>query len=907
MTLDAHRAFLSMIFLATAAPVFGQVPCEFEWPGPAVSATLDGPISDMVEYDEDGLGGNSPYLVAIGFFGTTVNGDPGAPELNGVAKWDGVKWSPMGSGLVFENIGFHRRFLVVWDRDGDGPELPGLYAYAITPSANSAGLSLWNGANWNRAARGLNGDVNALCVFDEDGAGPNPPILFAAGTLSIFSYYNEFWGGLARLKGDQWQGVGISYAGEYGEAMTVFDEDGAGPMPPNLYVSGWFSDAQGAVRRGFSRSNGTSLSPVIPYELLNGHPIFVNSILAFDEDGAGAAPPQLFGGGSFFFDLHQSTGVARWNGTQWTPVVSNDPGSPTANINCDKLYLAESMGVDHDQTWMIAAGSGVIIRWDGKNWRIIGSGIGNVFFDQSPSIAMFDDDGEGLHTKKMFVGGAISMPSMGGMFMGSMVRFDDPEWRPILGDGLSSGSFFPQPTTINEIATAPMGTDTDIALYVTGSFLAAGSAPCAGVAKYQGGSWSSISNDFSVWPEAVMTVKSNSVSGHDLILGGGFKEISGTKAENIAAWDGISWRPLGGGLGGDQFSSVRSLASYDPDGPGAMPRCIVAAGSFNRSGDTVLNNIAIWDGERWLPLGAGSESAPYGLAVFDDDGDGPDSETLFAAGSFSVEGDPEPAYLAQWNGVYWKRWGEVDCRWFLASTSGQVGFPQVDPPGVYVSGYFVLSGNNATFEVAKWDGGHWVFLPTNAVGYPFVYGMAIMDADGDGSEPPMLIIGGSFDSIGGVATEGLARWDGRQWHAIKVRHEPFYSGPLSLCPFDDDGPGPHLPRLMIGGYSGLTQWGQPLPYFRWQPEHMTAALGGTAMFQVRMGGAEPMTYQWRKDGVPLSETRRVSGVKRPLLKIERAMTTDVGQYDVIVTNHCGSQVSRAAALKIDEKQSAVHE
>ncbi|MFZ4575752.1 MAG: LamG-like jellyroll fold domain-containing protein, partial [Phycisphaerales bacterium] len=57
------------------------------------------------------------------------------------------------------------------------------------------------------------------------------------------------------------------------------------------------------------------------------------------------------------------------------------------------------------------------------------------------------------------------------------------------------------------------------------------------------------------------------------------------------------------------------------------------------------------------------------------------------------------------------------------------------------------------------------------------------------------------------------------------------------------------------------------------------------------------SFQWRLDGVPLQNVPgHISGVNSPVLIVENVSLADDGEYDVLVTNSCGSRVSTPAYL-----------
>jgi hypothetical protein len=76
------------------------------------------------------------------------------------------------------------------------------------------------------------------------------------------------------------------------------------------------------------------------------------------------------------------------------------------------------------------------------------------------------------------------------------------------------------------------------------------------------------------------------------------------------------------------------------------------------------------------------------------------------------------------------------------------------------------------------------------------------------------------------------------------------------------------------------------------PQPLTVAEGGTAAFTVTAAGDAPLSYQWRKDGNPLTGHTNAS------LTLTNAMPADAGGYSVVVTNFAGSVTSATALLTV---------
>jgi hypothetical protein len=79
-----------------------------------------------------------------------------------------------------------------------------------------------------------------------------------------------------------------------------------------------------------------------------------------------------------------------------------------------------------------------------------------------------------------------------------------------------------------------------------------------------------------------------------------------------------------------------------------------------------------------------------------------------------------------------------------------------------------------------------------------------------------------------------------------------------------------------------------------QPTGVVATVGDPAVFQVKMNGTPPFSFQWRKNGSP------IFGATQATLTIDPVADTDVATYSVIVTNAGGSITSSNALLTVVE-------
>lgn len=84
-----------------------------------------------------------------------------------------------------------------------------------------------------------------------------------------------------------------------------------------------------------------------------------------------------------------------------------------------------------------------------------------------------------------------------------------------------------------------------------------------------------------------------------------------------------------------------------------------------------------------------------------------------------------------------------------------------------------------------------------------------------------------------------------------------------------------------------------LPTIVEQPQGGHVCEQGSVSFSVTAAGQEPLSYQWRREGV------EIPGATASTYTIAALELDDAGSYDVVVSNECGQVVSEPAALTIE--------
>ena len=84
-----------------------------------------------------------------------------------------------------------------------------------------------------------------------------------------------------------------------------------------------------------------------------------------------------------------------------------------------------------------------------------------------------------------------------------------------------------------------------------------------------------------------------------------------------------------------------------------------------------------------------------------------------------------------------------------------------------------------------------------------------------------------------------------------------------------------------------------------QPQDLKVGLGQSARFSVDASGTQPITYQWRKNGVD------IPGANGASLLVSSLQTSDAARYSVVVANPLGSVASLEALLEVSVDPPAI--
>lgn len=692
--------------------------------------------------------------------------------------------------------------------DGSGPALYTGGSFRHVNGRPAAGLVRWDSDGWTTFEGDdgfwAGGIIYALTVFD-DGTGQ---ALHAAG--GRLDEYGQGYPVVARWDGSGWTELGVlspeNHESGWVSALIEYD-DGSGPA---LFAGGVFDFADGIRVDNVAKWNGTTWEPLAG-PMGTGVDHWVEALAVLD-DGTG---PGLYVGGAFTYaGGRELNNIARWDGTDWDGL----PGSTGTGTN----YKVNTLKVWDDGTgsalfvggWFTEAGgvlAVLVAKWTGSGWSDLSGPAGNGIWGgewEVNDLIVFDD-GSG---EKLYAAGDFE--TAGGIEANNIARWDGSAWSAV---GVSEGNG--TSGTVEVLGVVDVGGGE--VLVAGGGFNLAGGAPVGKIARWDGQTWSPFSeNTGHGVGSPILALRSyDNGNGPEMIAAGYFDNAGDIAAGKIAAWDGTGWRalegPAGNGVDGDV---VRALQVWDR---GSGPE-LYAAGNFDNAGGVEAQYIARWDGAGWSAL-AGSEGFWSGgirtLALYDD-GQG---EILYAGGSFTEISGVEANRVAKWNGSGWSA--------LIGPGGNGVGqgdvndlevFDDGSGPALFVGGFFEEAGGIQANGIAKWDGQDWSALVGpggNGVGEHWVRAMEVFD-DGGG---PDLYVGGSFETAGGVTVNNIARWNGSDWSIVDGPSGfGVDGGEITSLEVFDDGSGP---ALIVGGGFDTAGGVEAIRIARWDGTEWTPIEG----------------------------------------------------------------------------------
>ncbi len=419
------------------------------------SVWRNGKVTSLTVFDGE--------LCVGGVFGTA-----GSVTANRIAKWDGSQWSALGSGM-------NNDVYALAVHDGE------LYAGGGFTTAGGVAanrIAKWDGNQWSARSSGMNSEVRALAVHDGE--------LYAGGGFTTAGGVAA--NHIAKWDGNQWTPLGLGTNGVV-HTLALFNGE--------LYAGGEFSSAGGVAVNSIAKWDGNQWAPLesgvgtwwsdwfIPGSIWN--PGTVTALTVFDGE--------LCVGGVFQIAGSVTVNhIAKWDGSQWSPLGSGMSGGVSAlAVHDGELYA----GGDFTTAGGVAANR--IAKWDGSRWLALGSGMSSAV----SALAMLDGE--------LYAGGGFT--TAGGVAANRIAKWDGSQWSA-LGSGMNS--------EVRALAVL------DGKLYAGGQFTTAGGVAANRIAKWDGSQWSALGSGMNSQVFAL------AVHGGELYAGGSFTTAGGKVSPYLA-------------------------------------------------------------------------------------------------------------------------------------------------------------------------------------------------------------------------------------------------------------------------------------------------------------------------------------------------------------------------------------
>jgi trimeric autotransporter adhesin len=218
-------------------------------------------------------------------------------------------------------------------------------------------------------------------------------------------------------------------------------------------------------------------------------------------------------------------------------------------------------------------------------------------------------------------------------------------------------------------------------------------------------------------------------------IGGNFAMLNGINQQKaLVRQIGNSFSELGPGL--PVSSHVIKLAVHN--------NSLYAAGLFTSTTIPGVQNILLWDGVTFIPLGSGLDDYANCMQSHNSE--------LFVGGYFTHAGSMPVNSLAKWNGTVWS---PVD-------TTMAICMPfcmKIYNNELYIGGLFGMAGSSGftLMPVVKYSGGK---LQEVGSGLGLGYVMAMEVYNGE------LYAAGSGTAAEGLPVDLIGRWNGSTWSTV---------------------------------------------------------------------------------------------------------------------------------------------
>lgn len=277
----------------------------------------------------------------------------GDESRRGIARLSGSVWAGLGSGVggigVFDSAAVVSAILQLPNGD-----VIVAGHFSTVGGVSVSNIARWNGANWSALGSGLNNAVEALVLL------PNGDIVAGGGFLAAGGVSANR---VARWNGSAWSalGSGIPGAGAVVRALALMPNG-------DLVAGGTFTTASGAPGNHIARWNGASWSS-LGSGMAGAGSTGVYALAALPSG-------ELVAGGLFSMAGGVSVNhVARWNGSSWSAL---GPGSNSL-VRALTIHPNGAVYAGGSFTMSGASAAQGVAYWNGSSWIGAGDGVTDVY------------------------------------------------------------------------------------------------------------------------------------------------------------------------------------------------------------------------------------------------------------------------------------------------------------------------------------------------------------------------------------------------------------------------------------------------------------------------------------------------------------------------------------------------
>jgi hypothetical protein len=351
-------------------------------------------------------------------------------------------------------------------------------------------------------------------------------------------------------------------------------------------------------------------------------------------------------------------------------------------------------------------------------------------------------------------------------------------------------------------------------------------------------------------------------NGELILLGPFLNAGNNMTADNIAAWNGVTWTALTGGSATNN-GTFHNLVIYNGD--------LIAIGPTMMNNVNGLNFVAKWNGSVWSGVSGGvtgGTTDAWSGCVYQNE--------LYVGGRFFAAGGTPATNIAKWNGTQWFNVGDANA---------EVMYMVVDSVNdvLYTCGYYNVVGGVSATGISKYDGENW---------YPVGGGLDLCGGWALEMYQNQLYVAGCFlEASGDTSIKYVSRFDGQNWKSLTTGVD---AGVFDLQVYKDE--------LYVGGgftktgdtvVTALARWSYPLDsacssMFADILPHPDTLYLADAPFKFKSGCYGNSSLQWNfSDGF-------TSTAGQPVYNFN----TTPGTYTIELIAQCGTQSDTATSTVV---------